>query len=170
VRASRGLRIAEKTPPRAARPVPTTIAIGVARPKRARTGDDEDGDGIHQRVRKFWRGSPDTPRRKGHESEENDRGDKPGRHAVGQAASRGARLLWAWATRLTIRASRVPAPTRSARMTRLPAPFCVPPVTRSPTTFSTGKGSPVIMDSSDGRWHPERPFRPPRPSPGAHAD
>ena len=33
-------------------------------------------------------------------------------------------------------------------MTKLPVPLTVPPVTLSPTVFSTGSGSPVIMDSS----------------------
>jgi len=45
-------------------------------------------------------------------------------------------------------ASNVSLPTRSARMTKLPVPLTVPPVTLSPTDFSTGSGSPVIIDSS----------------------
>ena len=49
---------------------------------------------------------------------------------------------------LTIRASRVSAPTRSAVMVKLPVPLMVPPVTRSPVVFSTGMGSPLTMDSS----------------------
>ena len=60
----------------------------------------------------------------------------------------GARLRWASATMFTICPSNVSLPTRSARMTKLPEPLTVPPVTLSPTVFSTGSGSPVIMDSS----------------------
>ena len=48
----------------------------------------------------------------------------------------------------TIWASIVSAPTRSARMTRPPVPLTVPPISWSPAPFSTGIGSPVIIDSS----------------------
>ena len=48
----------------------------------------------------------------------------------------------------TICAKSVSLPTRSARMTKLPVPLTVPPVTRLPLVFSTGIGSPVIIDSS----------------------
>jgi hypothetical protein len=64
----------------------------------------------------------------------------------------GARLRWASATMFTICPSKVSLPTRSARMTKLPGPLTVPPVTLSPTAFSTGSGSPVIMDSSTLEW------------------
>ena len=47
-----------------------------------------------------------------------------------------------------MRARTVSPPTRSARIRKLPVVFNVPPVTTSPTPFSTGIGSPVIMDSS----------------------
>ena len=64
----------------------------------------------------------------------------------------GARLRWASATMFTICPSSVSLPTRSARMTKLPVPLTVPPVTLSPAVFSTGSGSPVIMDSSTLEW------------------
>ncbi len=60
----------------------------------------------------------------------------------------GARLRWASATICTICESTVSAPTRSASMTRLPVALTVAPMTRSPGFFSTGMGSPVIIDSS----------------------
>ena len=60
----------------------------------------------------------------------------------------GARLRWAAATIWTIRASSVSAPTFSAFMTRVPLAFTVAPTTLSPACFSTGIGSPEIMDSS----------------------
>ena len=47
-----------------------------------------------------------------------------------------------------MRASSVSRPVRSARITKLPVVFCVAPVTRAPGPFSTGIGSPVIVDSS----------------------
>ena len=48
----------------------------------------------------------------------------------------------------TMRDSIVSAPTLSARITKLPVPLTVPPVTRAPGAFSTGRDSPVTMDSS----------------------
>jgi hypothetical protein len=42
----------------------------------------------------------------------------------------------------------VSLPTRSARITKPRLPLIVPPTTLSPTVFSTGIGSPVIIDSS----------------------
>ena len=38
-------------PPCAPRPVPTSRAVGVARPERARAGDDQHGDGGRERIR-----------------------------------------------------------------------------------------------------------------------
>ena len=60
----------------------------------------------------------------------------------------GARERCASATICTIRASTVSLPTRSARMTKLPVVLTVAPVTLSPVDFSTGSGSPLIIDSS----------------------
>ena len=60
----------------------------------------------------------------------------------------GARERCASLTILTMRASSVSAPTRSAFRTNAPVPFTVPPVARLPGAFSTGMGSPVIIDSS----------------------
>src|SRR4029078_6862129 len=51
----------------------------------------------------------------------------------------------------------VSAPTRSARMTIEPVALTVPPVTRAPGAFSTGIGSPGIIDSRLGGWPPARP-------------
>jgi len=48
----------------------------------------------------------------------------------------------------TICASIVSRPTRSAFISSEPVPLTVAPVTRSPATFSTGTGSPLIIDSS----------------------
>ena len=64
----------------------------------------------------------------------------------------GARERCASATMRTICASRVSAPTRSARSNRLPVPFRVAPISWSPAALATGIGSPVTMDSST--WLP----------------
>ncbi len=60
----------------------------------------------------------------------------------------GARERCAEATISTICASVVSLPTLFASMTRLPVPLIVAPVTASPMVFSTGRGSPEIIDSS----------------------
>jgi hypothetical protein len=60
----------------------------------------------------------------------------------------GARERCASLTMRTICASRVSAPTRSARISRPPVPFRVAPMSRSPSALATGMGSPVTMDSS----------------------
>ena len=60
----------------------------------------------------------------------------------------GARLRCALATICTIWLSTVSLPIRVASITRLPVPLIVAPVTGSPATFSTGTGSPEIIDSS----------------------
>ena len=60
----------------------------------------------------------------------------------------GARERCASPTMRTIWASRVSAPTRSARISRVPVPFRVAPISRSPAALVTGIGSPVTMDSS----------------------
>ena len=60
----------------------------------------------------------------------------------------GARDRWAAATMRTICDSIVSLPTRSARINMLPVPLTVAPVTLSPRPFSTGTGSPLIIDSS----------------------
>ncbi len=60
----------------------------------------------------------------------------------------GARLRCASATMCTICESTVSSPTFVATMMKLPVPFTVPPITVSPGPFSTGIGSPLIIDSS----------------------
>src|SRR5207253_2040980 len=60
----------------------------------------------------------------------------------------GAREPWASSTRLTMRASVVSLPTRVARNTKLPVRFTVPPNTVAPAVLSTGRLSPVSIDSS----------------------
>ena len=60
----------------------------------------------------------------------------------------GARLRCASATIRTICESTVSSPTFVATMMKPPVPFTVPPITVSPGPFSTGIGSPLIIDSS----------------------
>ena len=60
----------------------------------------------------------------------------------------GSLAPWAASTIRTIWASRVAAPTLVARKRKVPVLFTVPPTTAAPGPFSTGIGSPVIMDSS----------------------
>jgi hypothetical protein len=60
----------------------------------------------------------------------------------------GARLRWASATMPMIRERTVSFPTLSATIRNEPVWLSVPPMTASPACFSTGIGSPVIIDSS----------------------
>ena len=60
----------------------------------------------------------------------------------------GARLRWASATMFTICESTVSWPTFSATIRKEPVWLTVPPITGSSFCFSTGIGSPVIIDSS----------------------
>ena len=117
-------------------------------PEGARAGDDQDGDGIDQGMRQ--------PRLRADRRPGDERDRRATRTTAGTkypettSARRwiGARVRCASLTIRTIWASIVSAPTRSARMTRPPVPLTVPPMTRSPGPFSTGIGSPVIIDSS----------------------
>jgi hypothetical protein len=67
-----------------------------------------------------------------------------------RSASRctGALPFCASVTSRVIRASSVSAPTRVARTTRRPEVLTHPPVTASPTVTSTGTGSPVSIEAS----------------------
>ncbi len=60
----------------------------------------------------------------------------------------GSLAPWAASTMRTICASTVSEPTFSARKRKAPVVLIVPPTTLAPSTFSTGIGSPVSMDSS----------------------
>ena len=60
----------------------------------------------------------------------------------------GALLACASSTSLMICASAVSAPTLVASNVKAPVLFIVPPMTASPALFSTGRLSPVSIDSS----------------------
>ena len=60
----------------------------------------------------------------------------------------GAFDPWASSTARTMRANVESAPTRRARTVTDPVVFCEPPVTASPSPLTTGRVSPVSMDSS----------------------
>src|ERR1039458_9585423 len=71
-----------------------------------------------------------------------------------RSASRwiGARDLCASLTIFTICDNNVSEPTRSARIMNPPVPLTVPAVTFASLSFSTGMGSPLIIDSSTELW------------------
>ena len=60
----------------------------------------------------------------------------------------GALRFWASSTRRTIPARTVPRPTAVARTSSVPEQLRVAPTTVSPAAFSTGRDSPVSIDSS----------------------
>ena len=112
-----------RMPSWAPRPVPTSSAVGVARPERARAGDDQHGDGGGER------GGRPAP------AHEPDRRASPAASAITtgtntpetRSASRCTSALpfWASATSRAIWASWVSAPTRVARTTSRPPALTV---------------------------------------------
>ena len=133
------------TPSWAARPEPTRIAVGVARPRaqgQAMTSTATDA------VSAFWTEAPATsqptsvraaiPRTAGTNTPEM----RSARRCTGALPACAA------VTIAPIRASVVPSPTRVARTSRAPEVLIVPPVTSSPTPTSTGTDSPVSRASS----------------------
>ena len=120
-----------RMPASAPRPVPTMIAVGVARPiahgqamtttpMKAVSASVSRGSGPN---------TSQTDERAGGD-EEHDRDEDLG-DPVGQALDRGLAALGAL-TRSTIRASAVSRPTRVARITNVPVVFSVAPMTSSP--------------------------------------
>ena len=61
--------------------------------KGARAGDDQHGDGIHDRVGEAGLGSPDCPCGKREHSDRDDRGNEPGGNAIGEPLDGSAGAL-----------------------------------------------------------------------------
>ena len=134
-----------RMPWRAAAPVPTMIAVGVASPSA-------HGQAITitaTAASKPWA----TPAPASHQPSTVSTA-MPSTTGTNTALTRSARRCTgafdacAPSTSRTIRASVVSAPTAVTPITSIPSPFIAPPVTRPPTAFSTGRLSPVSMDSS----------------------
>jgi hypothetical protein len=128
-------------------PVPTMIAVGVARPMAH--GQAMISTAIAADRANGSRGSGPTsiqPAKASRARATTTGTNQP----VTASATRwmGALEPCACSTSRTICDSVVSRPTRSARITKLPDAFMVAPMTRSPAPRSTGIDSPVSIDSS----------------------
>ena len=130
----------------APRPVPTRIAVGVARPIAHGQAMISTATAAVNAPRRRTRPTASQPASVAAASTSTT-GTKT---AVTRSASRctGALPAWAWVTSRAIWASWVSAPTRVARTTSRPPTFTQPPVTASPGPTSAGTGSPVSIDVS----------------------
>ena len=136
-----------RIPASAPRPVPTMIAVGVARPiahgqaitttlMNAVSASVSRGSG--PTIAQARNAAPASPRTIGTKT------------SLIRSARRwiGALLPWARRTMSTIRARAVSLPTRVARKTNVPFVLSVAPITSSPGATSTGIGSPVSIERS----------------------
>ncbi len=138
-----------RTPSSAPLPVPTMIAVGVARPMaQGQAMITTPMNAVRARVTR-GSGPPRNQATKVRAATTRTAGTKT---SLMRSASFwiGALEPWARWTRSTIRASAVSRPTWTARMTNDPDVLIVAPITSSPADFVTGMGSPVSIDSSTG--------------------
>ena len=136
-----------RIPARAARPVPTRIAVGVARPSAQ--GQAMMSTDANATVAKRARGSGPTTYQATHVTTA-----IPITTGTKTPEMRSA-SFWiggleacACSTSRAIWASAVWLPTAVAAMSMAPSTIRVPPMTRSPGPFSAGSDSPVTIDSS----------------------
>ena len=134
-----------RMPARAAAPVPTMIAVGVASPSAHGHAITSTAIAWSDAAVADSPASQPTPRVSR---------AAPSTTGTNTALTRstsfwiGALLAWAPSTSRTIRASVVSSPTAPTMTATAPSTFSVPSLTGSPGPFATGRGSPVSMDSS----------------------
>ena len=135
-----------RMPSWAPRPVPTSSAVGVARPSAHGQAMISTADGGRDAKPALAPASSQATSVPTSESAITT-GTKT---AETRSARRCTSALpdWASVTSRAICASAVSAPTRAARITRRPPAFTVAPTTSSPGCFSTGIDSPVRSDWS----------------------
>ena len=135
------------TPAVAPRPVPTMIAMGVARPSAHGQAMMSTATALTSASASLGSGPQRLHAMNATIAVATTAGTK---YSAARSASRwiGARVRCASLTMRTICASSVSPPTRSASIVSDPVPLSVAPVTRPPGTFSTGIDSPVTIDSS----------------------
>ena len=137
----------KRMPSWAPRPIPTMIDIGVARPNAHGQAMISTATAFTSAKTSFGSGPSQYHRAKVVSAITATTGTN---HAATRStiACTGARLRCASATSCTMRDSMVSAPIFSATMIRLPVPLIVPAVRAASTCFSTGRDSPVSIDSS----------------------
>ncbi len=136
-----------RMPSSAPLPVPTMMAVGVARPRA-------QGQAMTSTATKLSRARLNTGSTPASIQTTKVSRAMPMTVGTKTAATLSARRWmgalepWASSTMRMIWARTVSRPTRSARKRKVPVPLMVAPTTSSPGFFSTGMGSPVSMDSS----------------------
>ena len=133
------------TPSRAARPDPTSSAVGVARPSAQGQAMTRTATAA---MKACWR---DWPSRSHTASVAAESTRTAGTKTPEMRSARrwtGALPAWAAVTIAPMRARVVPSPTRVARTSSAPETLTVAPVTSSPAPTSTGTDSPVSMEAS----------------------
>ena len=146
-RSSSAAALLMSTPTSAPRPVPTMIAVGVASPIAQGQAITSTATALVSAKSAAGAGPRSHQTTKVTAAMARTIGTKT---AATRSAIRwiGAREPWACSTSLMIRASVVSLPTRAARNTKPPVRFTVPAKTFDSVVFSTGRLSPVSMDSS----------------------
>ena len=135
-----------RMPDSAARPVPTMIAVGVARPMAQ--GQAMMSTEIAATMACVKAGAGPSMNQTANVPAASSRTRGTNRALMRSAIrAMGALEPCAVSTMRTIWASTVSLPTRVARITKLPLPFMVAPMTGSPGKRATGIDSPVIIDS-----------------------
>ena len=157
------------TPACAPRPTPTMIDIGVARPERARAGDDQHRHGRDQRHRQNAAPGPNIS--PGDEGQRRRRAMTTGTNQpddlVGQALDRRADALRLRPPSARSATAACRAPTFSARMTKPPVWLSVPPMTLAPDFLGHRHrlaGDHRLVDRRRGLRSPRR-----RPAPSRRA-
>ncbi|MCY1296188.1 hypothetical protein D9M70_455630 [compost metagenome] len=137
----------KSTPISAARPVPTMIDVGVARPMAQGQAMIRTATPLTSAKVSAGSGPKTSQMPKVKSAMAMTAGTN---QAVTRSTSDwiGSFAPWACSTMRMICASTVSAPTLVARKVKEPVLLIVPPTTSLPPIFSTGTGSPVIIDSS----------------------
>ena len=133
------------TPNWAARPVPTSSAVGVAKPKAQGQAITSTATAAVIAAWALWPVASQPRKVKAARAKTVGTNTELTRSA---RRCTGAFAAWAAVTTWAIRDNVVPAPTRVARTTNVPEVFTVAPVTSSPALTSTGKDSPVSKEAS----------------------
>ncbi len=137
----------KSTPSSAARPVPTMIEVGVARPMAHGQAMISTATALTSAKDNAGSGPSTSHAPKVSKAAAMTAGTN---HAVTLSTNAwiGSFEPWAASTMRMIWASSVAEPTLVARNEKLPVLLMVPPTTSAPIPLDTGSGSPVIMDSS----------------------